>query len=173
MLIREFLPNPEGRDTEGEYIVLLNDSQESVDLAGWQIKDLSGKIFRLSGRLESSQELKLFYSTTKIALNNNGETLYLIDPSGALVHELGYTGTAAEGRVVSQIIELSEEIREKLFESPPNNLSFISPSIPLPQLLLFMVLAAAILAGLAVWVLKKFPSANNESPTNERITTHS
>jgi len=156
MIIKEFLPNPAGKDTDGEYVVLLNNSQESVDLTGWQIKDLSGKTFRLTGyALSPNEEIKLFYRTTKIALNNNGETLYLIDPSGTQVHELSYSGSAAEERIVSQTIELSEEVKAQLFENFPDHLPAVSPSVPLTQLLLFMTLAAALLAGLAVWVLSK------------------
>ncbi len=101
MLISEFLPNPAGKDTEGEWIKLFNDGQEMVDLAGWQIKDASGKTFTLKNqRIGPSEYLTLDYKTTKIALNNNGETLFLYDQDGRLVDKADFTGNASEDKIL-------------------------------------------------------------------------
>ena len=158
MIIKEFLPNPIGKDTEGEYIVLLNDSASMVDLTGWHIKDQSNKIFSLSGyKLDSSQELKLFYSKTKITLNNNGEKLYLYDSKGSLVHELEFSGSAEEGAVFGDLPSGDKElssVESELLEAQsvmPN-----SPHLELSnQLLLAIFLNGIILSLICVWVYKR------------------
>ena len=48
VLISEFLPNPPGKDADGEWIELLTRNQ-AVDLSGWVLKDASGKSFSLDG----------------------------------------------------------------------------------------------------------------------------
>jgi hypothetical protein len=103
MLINELLPNPIGKDTEGEWIELFNNSQGTVNLAGWQIKDASGKTFVFKNQIISAGEyLVLDYKTTKISLNNNTETLFLYDPKGNLIDKAGFTGVAPEGKSLAR-----------------------------------------------------------------------
>ena len=45
IIIKEVLPNPVGQDTTGEWLTLLNDGSEAVNLRGWSVKDASGKKF--------------------------------------------------------------------------------------------------------------------------------
>ncbi len=162
MTIKEFLPNPTGKDTEGEYIVLLNNNEQTINLAGWSIKDSSGKVFKLdSHTLAPNEELKLFYTTTKIALNNDGETIFLITPAGQIADELGFTGAIQEGAVVSRSAEASHELKAELLETfpsdePGGNLALDS------QIFLLMILTGIILAGLTVWILRKFPKTQDE-----------
>ncbi|MDP3015396.1 MAG: lamin tail domain-containing protein [bacterium] len=99
MIIYEFLPNPVGKDTDGEWIKLFNDANAAVDLGGWQIKDASGKTFSFKQvTINSGEYLTFDYKITKISLNNNGETLFLYDASGDLVDKAEYVGSAAEGK---------------------------------------------------------------------------
>ncbi|MBT9171304.1 MAG: hypothetical protein DDT18_01678 [Actinobacteria bacterium] len=99
MIIYEFLPNPVGKDIDGEWIKLFNDADVAVNLDGWQIKDASGKIFSFKqAAINSGEYLTFNYKTTKIFLNNNGETLFLYDASGNLVDKAEYIGNAAEGK---------------------------------------------------------------------------
>jgi hypothetical protein len=99
MIINEFLPNPIGKDVDGEWIELFNNSQEIVNLSGWQIKDKAGKTFSFGQlRINPDQYLVLNYQTTKISLNNNGETLYLYNQKGGLIDKAEFTGTASEGQ---------------------------------------------------------------------------
>ncbi len=113
MLIKEFLPNPVGPDKDGEYIKIFNDSDKSVNLAGWKITDASGKSFSLSGIVKPKEELSLFSSTTKISLNNNGEDISLFDQNGVLIDKLSYVGTAEEGKLVvnQKTIEIKSEFQ--------------------------------------------------------------
>lgn len=109
MIIYEFLPNPIGKDADGEWIKLFNDAGAAVNLGGWRIKDVLGKTFSFPPKadqlmvdkqvvVDSGEYLTLDYKTTKISLNNNGETLFLYDASGNLVDKAEYAGSAAEGK---------------------------------------------------------------------------
>ncbi len=145
------MPNPVGNDKESEYIKLLNNGNSGVNLSGWIIKDASGKTFRLSGSLDAGQELALPYSQTKIALNNNGEQVSLYDVSGNLVDELDYSGQAAEGQIISKIINQESrmmEIREGQISNTVNSF-LISDS----SFLIQGALAAAILSGLGLYII--------------------
>ena len=108
MLIKEFLPNPIGQDADGEYIKLFNDGNLPVNLAGWSVKDASGKTFNLSGSLDGGKELLLPYLQTKVSLNNNGEQIFLYDNAGKLIDELSYSGQAEEGKIIYKRLATSE-----------------------------------------------------------------
>ncbi len=103
MIISEFLPNPVGKDTDGEWIELFNNGQEAVNLNGWRVKDASGKTF-LFGEdgvgnfsVNPGEYFILDYKTTKIALNNDGEKLFLYDNENNLADAVEFTGAAIEG----------------------------------------------------------------------------
>lgn len=99
MIIYEFLPNPIGKDTDGEWIKLFNDAGAAVDLGGWQIKDASSKTFYFKQiTINPGEYLTFDYKTTKISLNNKGETLFLYDANNNLVDKAEYVGSAAEGK---------------------------------------------------------------------------
>ena len=170
MIIKEFLPNPVGNDKEGEYIKLFNDSDSAVNLSGWQIKDASGKSFKLSGGLAGWQELSLPYSQTKISLNNNGEKLFLYDATGKLVDELGYTESAREGEIIGRgrrteerktIEQLTNKPGEATSKSIQNNqlLNYpitnnsITNNLITEEFLFITFLTAAILAGLGLYII--------------------
>jgi len=108
MIISEFLPNPIGKDTEGEWIELFNNSQEAVDLSGWQIKDASGKAFFLKNKIGPGQYSVLDYKTTKISLNNNAETLFLYDQKGNLIDKVEFAAAAPEGK---SLVRQNEQFR--------------------------------------------------------------
>ncbi len=117
VLIDSFLPNPVGKDSAGEYIVIKNTDDSSVSLTGWQLKDASGKSFNLNGFiLSAGQSLKFESSVTKISLGNSGETVSLIDASGSVIDTLSYAGTAAEGYIVRHITELTPELKAQMFD---------------------------------------------------------
>jgi hypothetical protein len=98
MFINEFLPNPIGKDTEGEWIELFNGGENAVNLNGWQIKDASGKTFFFKNKIDPGEYLVFDYKTTKISLNNNTETLFLYDPKGNLIDKAEFAGAAPEGK---------------------------------------------------------------------------
>lgn len=71
--ISTLLPNPTGKDEDGEYIEIRNTGCESVDISGYQLSDASGKDYLIpSGINLSKQENQKFpYSETNIQLNNS------------------------------------------------------------------------------------------------------
>lgn len=111
LYFKEALPNPVGRDTEGEWVKLITDGGESIDLDGWHFKDASGKTFSLSGTISSGEELVLPYSLTRISLNNDGDKLALINPEGETADEFSYGAVGEDEIVVAQrFVENVEDI---------------------------------------------------------------
>lgn len=113
IIIKEFLPNPLGNDKDGEYIKIFNDGNQQVSIAGWRVKNLSGKTYNLSGELGAQKELVLPYLKTKIALSNNGETVFLYNEKGILIDKLGYAG--GTGLKIGEIVRKNQQL-------PINNL---------------------------------------------------
>ncbi|MDP3999462.1 MAG: lamin tail domain-containing protein [bacterium] len=151
MVIKEFLPNPVGSDQEGEYIKIFNDSPAAVLLNGWSLKDASGKTFKLIGSLDSQKELVLPYSQTKIALNNNGEQIFLYNSSGKLIDQLSYTGQASEGQIIvkgQKPITNNQKLVDSNFNSPVIDYQF-----PIHKVIFLDFLIAAILAGLGLYLI--------------------
>ncbi len=171
MLIQEFLPNPVGKDTDGEYILLFNDSATAqagqattVSLDGWSLKDASGKVFKLSGQLAANQPLKLDYATTKISLNNSEETIYLLDPFGKEIDRLT-SGNLSEGIPARHDGGLSATAYSGIFEKlSPIKSGIVNPVDASNQVFIFWILSAMILASLAVYILKNVHDP--ESGTN-------
>lgn len=97
MVINELLPNPAGRDTTSEFIELLNDGVTEVNLAGYILKDKSGKTYSLRGFLKSGDYLVLPYSLTKLNINNTGEAVFMYDPSGRLIDKAEFLLQPKEG----------------------------------------------------------------------------
>jgi len=92
IVISEFLPNPQGKDKNQEWIEIYNDNQFIVELTGWQIKDQQGKTFTFPEKtfLSPKKYLILTASTTKISLNNEKDTLYLIYPNQITAQAITY-----------------------------------------------------------------------------------
>ncbi|MDP2726009.1 MAG: lamin tail domain-containing protein [Dehalococcoidia bacterium] len=103
ILIKELLPNPTGSDEQGEWIRLINDSGESASTKGLTIADESGKTFSLSaiGPIAPGETIELGRSLTKIALNNDGDTIFLRTANGEVVDELTYSKNMSEGEIVT------------------------------------------------------------------------
>jgi PKD repeat protein len=102
VVINEFLPNPTGSDTTGEFIELKNIGSSSVDLAGWQLDDEDGgssPSVMGDGTTLGAGEIRSFSrSDTKIALNNGGDGVRLLDPAGGAKSSYDYSSAAPEGQ---------------------------------------------------------------------------
>lgn len=159
MIIEFFLPNPIGKDTEGEWIKLFNNSNKEVDLSGWQIKDASGKTFTFGNvKIEAGKELVLSYQQTKIYLNNKGETLFLFNKAGELIDQLSFSGSIPEGEIVSRN---KKDIWSEI--EPTQTQAAVSQAINLPDKHIFnanfLIVGLAmslILSLLAMALIKKF-----------------
>ncbi|MBU1429117.1 lamin tail domain-containing protein [Myxococcota bacterium] len=110
LLINEIMPNPEGDDTGGEFVELLNVSDAPLDLTGWRLGDSYEPTRHLfaEGVLLPGEVIVVFdsgvhrqipsainASSGRLNLGNAGDTVRLLDPSGALHDEAGYGLTRA------------------------------------------------------------------------------
>lgn len=93
-------PDPPGRDEEnlnGEFVELVNEGAEPVDLDGWDIRDdSSSHRFDLAGTIEPGGRLvirtgagssgggELFLDSRSPVWSNRGDTVLVIDPEGVI-----------------------------------------------------------------------------------------
>ncbi len=176
MIISEFLPNPIGKDTDGEFIELFNDSLSQINLSGWKLKDASGKIFTFGNQtLKAGEYLVLNYKTTKITLNNDAETLFLFDSSGNLIDKAEFSGVAPEAKSFSQqgskfVLSKITAGKANIIEAPTssvaapeivlnNSATIINTSINFTGLIIGFFIALS-LAYLSVFILKKLDDEN-------------
>jgi hypothetical protein len=93
--LSEFLPNPAGSDA-GEWIELYNTGDTDVDISQWQLDDEDGgsKPFHFpSGSLITSHTYQVWSkAATKLALNNNTDSVRLLDADNNLLDSVEYTG---------------------------------------------------------------------------------
>jgi hypothetical protein len=156
MVIKSFLPNPIGKDTDGEIVTLFNNSDQTVSMAGWYLKDASGKSYSLSGVIEPNSELVLPYRTSKISLNNNGETVYLYDQNNSLIDQLSYVGTADEGMLVDRSIAKDGlQGGAEFFENWPRLSGIVNQQSNFPQFFIIMFIVALIFASLGVYAYRE------------------
>ena len=97
--LSEFLPNPIGDDTAGEFAEIENITNKAIDLAAWQIMDASGRTFTFkTGKIVAHSFIAIPRTDSKISLNNTeGETLTLLSPDKKVQDEIEFEGTASEG----------------------------------------------------------------------------
>ena len=99
VVINEFLPDPAGDDAEGEWVEVFNKESEPVDLAGWKLADKTSKFTIPQNTVIGAKSFLVFSRpTTKLSINNDGEILSLIDPSGELAFKVSYEDKAPEGQ---------------------------------------------------------------------------
>jgi micrococcal nuclease len=85
------LPDPVGKDEGHEAIEIGNSTDRPVDLAGWKLRDRGGNEYRLAGTVASKGKLRIVMTTPTMPLNNDGDTVMLIDPAGVLRCRVDYT----------------------------------------------------------------------------------
>jgi len=160
VFIRELLPNPVGRDTDGEWIRLVNISEATVEIGGWKLSDASGKefVFRKGESVAPKSDVLLEYSQTGIVLNNNGDTVELLDSKGEVVDTLTYSGQVGDDEII--IAERFIEVVDKSLPSQASleNLAFVGQGplvtgVNTAPLLVALTLAVAF--GVAVGFLQK------------------
>ncbi len=107
VLINEWLPNPVGSDTAGEWLELWNDGP-ARNLSGWRLVDKSGKkfIFGDDAQIGQNSLLILPRASTKLTLRNSNEELFLYNAQRQLVDKAVFPGSAPEGKSVSRLGDL-------------------------------------------------------------------
>lgn len=95
IIISEIMPNPDGPDTDSEWIEITNTGPSSLNLANWALDDGEGgsKPYVITNDMEIAPgETQLFTNTdTKISLANKTDSVRLIDPAGYLLDEISYS----------------------------------------------------------------------------------
>lgn len=92
--ISELLPNPAGKDTEGEWIEICSAGNENESLYGWKVQNTKGKTFSLPDQtLQPYTYVTFDYSDTRLTLTNTGGTFYLLNQGGEIVDTAVYEGT--------------------------------------------------------------------------------
>lgn len=113
----EIFPNPKGSDLKNEWIEIYNKEEKEINLKNWQIRDESGKNYKIDRDILIKPKNYLVFSRekTKIVLNNENETIYLINPKGEIVDEIDY-----------------QKAPEELSFARDNNNSWFWTTIPTP-----------------------------------------
>jgi endonuclease/exonuclease/phosphatase family metal-dependent hydrolase len=104
--IASLLPNPEGDETQNEEIIIKNLGTQPVNLANWTTRDLSKKTWLLDelGTINPGEEKTIRRKGQKMSLNNDGDTIELVDPSGKVVQTVTYS-RAEEGELIKPVID--------------------------------------------------------------------
>ena len=123
LYIEELLPNPAGDENTGEWIRLVNDGNKTVLVGGWQLADKAGNSYILTpvGSVAPGEVVEISREASGIALNNNGDEVYLIDDDGVQIDQLAYT-SAAEGEIITASRFVTTAV-------PADSLNEISPDL--------------------------------------------
>jgi len=103
LVINEFVADP--TDDDVEWVEIYNNTGSGINLKNWIIKDGSGKKTELSG-LISGQQFKII-ENPKGGLNNFGDLIILIDPSGNIIDQIAY-GNYDDGNVFDNATNSSD-----------------------------------------------------------------
>ena len=93
--ISELFPNTLGDDLQDEFIEIQNIGHEVASLKNWMLSDASGKTFTFSEPV-TLQPFEYFVVTrpvSKLALNNDADTLVLSSPDQEVVDQISYPKT--------------------------------------------------------------------------------
>jgi len=102
VFISQLIPNPAGKDASFETITLSNTSATTPSLKGWFLKDASGKTYVLGDiSISSHGTLVLDYATTKLSLNNGGDTVMLFNAQNEKIDVLSYARQMYDDEVVT------------------------------------------------------------------------
>lgn len=100
LFISELLPDPESplSDAQDEYIELYNEGDTAISLEGWSLRDKTNHVYRLTNLSVDAKSFLVFKSNeTKISLNNDGDEIFLVDPTGNIVDNSPNYGSAKPG----------------------------------------------------------------------------
>ncbi len=90
VVLNEILPDPEGVDTNDEFVEIKNISNTEINLAGWAIGDKDKKYY-ISGSISPSGLLFWRRVVSGIVLNNiQSEEVFLYDSNGNVVDRIKY-----------------------------------------------------------------------------------
>lgn len=90
--IAELVPAPRAKESLNERVTIMNAGAVPVDLRRWTLRDLTGRTWSLdaAGVLPPGQSVVVRRDGRQMTLNNAGDTVELVDPSGRVVHSVTY-----------------------------------------------------------------------------------
>jgi len=92
--INEFLPNSEEKDEQGEWIEIYNNSDSIIDISDWQLdyeeEGSNPFVFPRHTLIAPKTYLVFDRKITKIALNNDKDSVRLLLPQGIVFQEITY-----------------------------------------------------------------------------------
>ena len=100
--ISEWLPNPEGKDADGEWFELVNTGETAMNLSGWRIAAGGEKKYPLSGAVAPGEYKVFSRNDIKMSLRNTDGEILLYAPDGSLADRLSFVGVAPEGKSASR-----------------------------------------------------------------------
>ncbi|MEA2088645.1 MAG: lamin tail domain-containing protein [Patescibacteria group bacterium] len=95
IIISEIFPNPKGKD-DNEFIELFNPTAKPVDLSDWILDDnskSSGWTIPEQTIIKEKEFLCFYKQDTHISLNNNYDSVFLINPREEIIAEISYEQT--------------------------------------------------------------------------------
>ena len=105
IILSEVMPNPEGTDTDTEWIEIYNPTNRTVKLVGLKLCDILGKIHCFPFSQEesiSAFSYKSFEQTsTRITLNNDGDGGAILDDADNVIFETELFESSSEGESFS------------------------------------------------------------------------
>ena len=126
--IKSLLPNPVGDESQNEAATLINLGTAEVNLSGWTLRDRVHTSWDLSGvGSVGSTPVVIRRNGQPMAMNNRGDTIDLVDPSGNVAHSVTYHSTTEDELIEVALVETPrEEPREP---DPDSNTSTNSTHI--------------------------------------------
>ncbi len=101
IIISEFMPDPQDKDEQEEWIELFNRSDQVANLTNWQLDDQEGGsqpfTFPANTFIAPKQFLVIKRLISKIALNNDADQVRLIYPDGSIGAEVSYLAENKQG----------------------------------------------------------------------------
>jgi hypothetical protein len=99
--ITSLLPNPEGNENQNEKATIKNIGTQAVNMTGWKLRDLAGQVWQLDelGTLQPGEEKEIKRNGKPMAMNNGGDTIELLNPTGQIVQTVTYP-RVNEGEIV-------------------------------------------------------------------------
>lgn len=101
LAIATLLPDPTGDDTQDEEVTVHNKGTASVSLAGWVLRDESGRVWALAGlgTLNGGQSKTIRRGGMAMSLNNGGDEIVLLNAAGLEQDRFRYTGSQPGVRI--------------------------------------------------------------------------
>jgi lamin tail-like protein len=94
--IVSLVPNSTGDERQTEEIVIKNTGSVTLNLTGWTVRDLAGKIWSLNAvtAIAPGAEKTIRRNNQPMSMNNGGDTIQLLDAASVLVQSVTYPAMA-------------------------------------------------------------------------------